>query len=68
MADYALFHRAKFPLITVEFTGVKENADNFREYLDGLEANYDLKESFALIFDARQALSLNPKYQLKQAA
>lgn len=65
---YALFHRAQFPLITVEFTGVKENAENFKDYLDGLEVNYHRKESFALIFDARQALSLNPKYQLKQAA
>lgn len=68
MNPYALFHREKFPLITVAFTGEKENAENFKNYLEGLEANYDREAPFALIFDARKALSLNPKYQLKQAS
>lgn len=64
---YALFHRDRFPIITVEFTGEKENAENFKSYLRGLEENYARKEPLVIIFDARQALSLNPIYQGKQA-
>lgn len=64
---YANFNRDEFPLIVIEFTGVKENVHNFQSYLKGLEENYASKKEIALIFDARKALSLNPIYQLKQA-
>jgi hypothetical protein len=64
---YAEFHRAKAPLIIIEFTGEKANAKNFDAYLKGLEESYAAKEKIALVFDARRALDLNPRYQLKQA-
>lgn len=64
---YANFKREEFPLIVIEFTGVKENVHNFQSYLKGLEENYVSKKDLALVFDARKALSLNPVYQLKQA-
>jgi sugar/nucleoside kinase (ribokinase family) len=64
---YAEFHRAKAPLIIIEFTGEKANAQNFDVYLKGLEENYAAKEKIALVFDTRRALDLNPRYQLKQA-
>jgi hypothetical protein len=65
---YALFHRERFPLIVIEFTGSKETSANFNEYLKGLEENYANKKELTLVFDARKALSLNPIYQAKQAA
>lgn len=65
---YAHFHREQFPLVVIAFTGVKETNENFKTYLHGLEENYSRKEKLALVFDARQALSLNPVYQAKQAA
>jgi hypothetical protein len=64
---YAEFHREKTPIITIEFTGEKANAQNFAVYLEGLAENYKTKEKIALVFDARKALDLNPLYQLKQA-
>jgi len=64
---YAKFDQTKAPLIIIEFTGEKANAQNFADYLKGLEANYARKESIALVFDARKALDLNPLYQMKQA-
>jgi hypothetical protein len=64
---FARFHREKAPLIVIEFTGEKANAQNFAVYLKGLEENYTGKEDIALVFDARNALDLNPVYQLKQA-
>jgi hypothetical protein len=64
---YANFNREQTPLITIEFTGEKANAENFATYLSGLEKNYATKQNIALVFDARKALDLNPIYQLKQA-
>jgi hypothetical protein len=64
---YAAFHRAKAPLIIIEFTGEKANAHSFADYLGGLEENYISKEKIALVFDARKALDLHPLYQMKQA-
>jgi hypothetical protein len=66
-APYAQFHRQDFPLIAIEFTGQKETPENFAAYLQELEANYQAKKELALVFDARQALPLNPTYQAKQA-
>tara|TARA_B100000902_G_C26682845_1_gene608656 strand:+ start:169 stop:570 length:402 start_codon:yes stop_codon:yes gene_type:complete len=65
---YALFHRERFPLIVIEFTGTKETSINFNKYLKGLEENYANKTELALVFDARKSLSINPIYQAKQAA
>lgn len=64
---YAEFHREKAPIIRIEFTGEKANAENFAEYLQGLKDNYAQQQTIALVFDARRALDLNPLYQLKQA-
>jgi hypothetical protein len=64
---YAKFDQTKAPLIIIEFTGEKANAQNFAHYLRSLEENYARKEQIALVFDARKALDLNPLYQMKQA-
>jgi hypothetical protein len=67
MNPYALFDRSGFPLITVTFTGERETPENFQAYLNGLLENYDRQEPFSLVFDASQAATPNPTYQLKQA-
>jgi hypothetical protein len=64
---YARFDRTEFPLITVTFTGIPENKDNFQTYLQGLLQNYDRREEFVLIFDASHAATPSPKYQKLQA-
>jgi hypothetical protein len=64
---YAKFDQTKAPLIIIEFTGEKANAQSFAHYLRSLEENYAREEQIALVFDARKALDLNPLYQMKQA-
>ena len=64
---YAKFDQTQAPVIIIEFTGEKANAQSFAHYLRGLEENYARQESIALVFDARKALDLNPLYQMKQA-
>jgi hypothetical protein len=64
---YATFDRTGFPVIIVAFTGEKETPENFQEYLDGLYQNYDRKEPFSLVFDAKDAPTPSPTYQAKQA-
>jgi hypothetical protein len=64
---YAKFDQTQAPVIIIEFTGEKANAQSFAHYLRGLEDNYARRESIALVFDARKALDLNPLYQMKQA-
>ncbi|MEL6945876.1 MAG: STAS/SEC14 domain-containing protein [Bacteroidota bacterium] len=67
MQPYAVFDRGHLPLITIYFTGEKENDENFQAYLKELENNYDRKEPFALIFELTNAPLSKMKYQLQQA-
>lgn len=64
---YAKFNLEKSPLIIVEFTGEKAHAENFSDYLKGLDDIYAIKKNIAIVFDASKTLDLNPIYQLKQA-
>lgn len=67
MNPYAIFDRTQFPVININFTGEKENKENFELYLSELSKNYELNEKFALIFELTNAPLPNIKYQLKQA-
>ncbi|MEN0048625.1 MAG: STAS/SEC14 domain-containing protein [Bacteroidota bacterium] len=67
MKPYATFDRDQLPIITIHFTGEKENDENFQAYLQELENNYDRKEMFSLIFELTNAPLPKMKYQLQQA-
>ena len=67
MKFYAQFDRSEFPIITINFTGEKENKENFQLYLDELKRNYERDEQFSLIFELTKAPMPNMKYQLQQA-
>jgi hypothetical protein len=64
---FATFVRDQHPLIEVRFTENRETPQSFKAYLQGLEENYEKNEPISIVFDAREAFPLNPKYQLKQA-
>ena len=68
MKLYATFDRSSFPLITIHFTGEKENQENFNLYLEELGKNYEQKEPISLIFELTNAPVPNLSYQLKQAS
>ena len=67
MKPYAIFDREKLPIVTIYFTGEKENDENFQVYLNELEKNYAREEMFSLIFELTNAPLPKMKYQLQQA-
>ena len=65
---YAIFDRSRFPIVKVEFTGLKADDENFRDYLEELLKSYDSKENLVIIFDALKASFPGMQYQKEQAA
>lgn len=63
---YVRFDRTTFPLISITFTGARATDENFKVYLDGLEANYERQEKLVLLFDAEKALFPGLSYQKQQ--
>lgn len=64
---YANFDTAEFPLVLIRFTGEASTDQNFKEYLERLDALYANKELFAIVFDATKAAIPSLRHQKMQA-